>query len=243
MTEEIEEPFEPTEIEKPEPPSPEAHPVTVRSYPKTVLFYPMAIMSLVIGSLIVGLQFFIPDPLLYSRMVTLLTFIWLVIFFFNLLLVTFDFGKNFIVAIILVIVIAVLAVALYASSTGSLPFFDPSYLGLVINANSMLAFIVIFCLVIFIAWIRTRIYYVKIFHNEIVFKHGILGDVERYGTTNVMFYKEIPDIFEYLLLRSGRLTFTIPGRKTTIVMDNVPNINGVEKKVLVLLRRIEVDVD
>jgi hypothetical protein len=58
-----------------------------------------------------------------------------------------------------------------------------------------------------------------------------------------MFYKEIPDIFEYLLLRSGRLTFTIPGRKTTIVMDNVPNINGVEKKVLVLLRRIEVDID
>jgi hypothetical protein len=176
-------------------------------------------------------------------MVTLLTFIWLVIFFFNLLLVTFDFGKNFIVAIILVIVIAVLAVALYASSTGSLPIFDPSNLGLVINANSMLAFIAIFCLVIFIAWIRTRIYYVKIYHNEIVFKKGILGDVERYGTTNVMFYKEIPDIFEYLLLRSGRLTFTIPGRKNTIVMDNVPNINGVEKKVLLLLRRIEVDID
>jgi len=107
----------------------------------------------------------------------------------------------------------------------------------------MLAFILIFGLVILIAWIRSRIYYVKIFHNEIVFKKGILGDVERYGTTNVMFYKEIPDIFEYLLLRSGRLTFTIPGRKTTIVMDNVPNINGVEKKVLVLLRRIEVDVD
>ena len=243
MTEELEEPFEPTEIEKPEPPRPDVQPVTVRSYPKTVLFYPMAIMSLVIGSLIFGFQFFIPDPLLYSRMVTLLTFVWLVIFFFNLLLVTFDFGKNFIVAVILVFVIAVLALALYASSTGSLPFFDPSNLGLIINANSMLAFIVIFCLVIFIAWLRTRIYYVKIYHNEIVFKKGILGDVERYGTTNVMFYKEIPDIFEYLLLRSGRLTFTIPGRKTTIVMDNVPNINGVEKKVLVLLRRIEVDVD
>jgi len=242
MTEEIEEPFDSPESEKPEPSIPELQEVTIRSYPKTVLFYPMTIMSLVIGSLIFGFQFFIPEPF-YSRMVTLLTFVWLVIFFFNLLLVTFDFGKNFIVAIILIIVIGVLAVALYASSTGSLPFFDPSNLGLVINANSMLAFIIIFCLVIFIAWLRTRIYYVKIFHNEIVFKHGILGDVERYGTSNVMFYKEIPDIFEYLLLRSGRLTFTIPGRKTTIVMDNVPNINGVEKKVLTLLRRIEVDID
>jgi hypothetical protein len=243
MTEEIEEPFESTEVEKPEPAIPEIEPITIRSYPKTVHFYPMAIMSLVIGSLIVAFQFFIPDPLLYSRIVTLLTFIWLVIFFFNLLLVTFDFGKNFIVAIILVIVIVVLATALYASSTGTMPIFDPSNLGLVINANSMLAFIAIFCVVIFIAWIRARLYYVKIFQNEIVFKKGILGDVERYGTTNVMFYKEIPDIFEYLLLRSGRLTFTIPGRKTTIVLDNVPNINGVEKEVLVLLRRIEVDVD
>jgi hypothetical protein len=242
MTEEIEEPFEPTEIEKPEPARPEVQPVTIRSYPKTVLFYPMTIMSLIIGILIFAFQFLIPDPF-YTRIVNLLTFIWLVIFFFNLLLVTFDFGKNFIVAIILVIVIAVLAVALYASSTGSLPIFDPSNLRLIINANTMLAFILIFGLVILIAWIRTRIYYVKIFHNEIVFKKGILGDVERYGTTNVMFYKEIPDIFEYLLLRSGRLTFTIPGRKTTIVMDSVPNINGVEKKVLVLLRRIEVDVD
>lgn len=242
MTEEIEEPFEPTEIEKPEPGRPDAQEITIRSYPKTVLFYPMAIMSLIIGILIIAFQFLIPEPF-YTRMVTLLTFIWLVIFFFNLLLVTFDFGKNFIVAIILVIVVAVLAVALYASSTGSLPIFDPSNLGLIINANTMLAFILIFGLVILIAWIRTRIYYVKIFHNEIVFKKGILGDVERYGTSNVMFYKEIPDIFEYLLLRSGRLTFTIPGRKTTIVMENVPNINGVEKKVLILLRRIEVDVD
>jgi hypothetical protein len=77
-----------------------------------------------------------------------------------LLLVTFDFGKNFIVAILLVIIIVILGVALYATYTGSIPIFDPANLGLIINANSMLAFILIFGLVILIAWIRTRIYYV-----------------------------------------------------------------------------------
>ncbi|MFW9831347.1 MAG: hypothetical protein ACFFD8_06190, partial [Candidatus Thorarchaeota archaeon] len=63
------------------------------------------------------------------------------------------------------------------------------------------------------------------------------------GTSNVMVHKEICDLFEYLLFRSGRLTFTVPGRTTAIVLDNVPNINGVENKILHLLRRIEVDID
>jgi len=79
--------------------------------------------------------------------------------------------------------------------------------------------------------------------NEIIYKKGILGDVERYGTSNVMFHKEIVDIFEYLILKSGRLTFTIPGRKTSIVLDTVPRINSIEQQLLSLLRRIEVDID
>jgi hypothetical protein len=44
-------------------------------------------------------------------------------------------------------------------------------------------------------------------------------------------------------MRSGRLTITIPGRKTAIMLDNIPNINTVETKILLLLRRIEVDID
>ncbi|MFW9986104.1 MAG: hypothetical protein ACFFDJ_06050 [Candidatus Odinarchaeota archaeon] len=245
MSEENEEITPITEVEKPISPPTEIQEVTVRGYPKTVLFYPMAFISVVIAAAINLLAFIylIPDPNFYWRLVYTLTFIWFVLFLFNLLLVTFDIGKNIIVAIALIIVIVILALALYITGTGVFPFIDPSFLGLYININSMFAFFIIFLFVIFIAWIRARIYYFRITSNEIVYKKGILGDVERFGTTNVMFHKEICDIFEYLLLRSGRLTFTIPGRKTTVVLDTVPNVNKVEQQILLLLRRIEVDLD
>ena len=243
---EVEKPTPPTpEVEKPTPPTPEVQDVTIRSYPKTVLFYPMAFISIIIAAAIYLLAFIylIPDPNLYWRLVYTQTFIWFVLFLFNLLLVTFDFGKNIIVAIAMIIVITILALALYVTGTGVFPFIDPSFLGLYVNINSMFPFFIVFLFVIFIAWIRARIYYFRVTSNEIIYKKGILGDVERFGTTNVMLHKEINDIFEYLLLRSGRLTFTIPGRKTTVVLDTVPNINKVELKILTLLRRIEVDLD
>jgi hypothetical protein len=244
MSEENEEIIPIEEVEKPPLPTEEVQEVTVRSYPKSVLFYPMAFISLAIAAAIFFLAIIYPiDPILYARLVYTLTFIWFVLFLFNLLLVTFDFGKNIIVAISLIIVILVLALALYFTATGAFPLFDPSLLLLYINLNGMLGFFILFLFVIFIAWIRTRFYYFRVTSNEIVYKKGILGDMERFGTSNVMFHKEISDIFEYLLLRSGRLTFTIPGRKTAVVLDTVPNVNKVEQEILLLLRRIEVDLD
>ncbi|MFX1564120.1 MAG: hypothetical protein ACFFDP_12520, partial [Promethearchaeota archaeon] len=86
-------------------------------------------------------------------------------------------------------------------------------------------------------------YYFRITPNEILYKKGLLGDVERYGTSNVSVHKEIRDLFEYILFLSGRLTITVPGRKLAIVIDNVPRINTVELKIMTLLRRIEIDID
>ncbi len=56
----------------------------------------------------------------------------------------------------------------------------------------MLEFILIFVLVIFIAWLRTRIYYVKIYHNEIVFKKGILGDVDLTLCQRARLFRDYP---------------------------------------------------
>ena len=242
-----------TEEAFPPPPAPEkaAEPVEeineviIRSYPKTVLFYPMAIISLVAAGVlqISFLFFFVVDPALYLRILSIVSFFWLLIFFFNLLLVTFDFGKNIIIGIVFLIIIIVLGIVVVFLLYGSIPWIDPSLLGLQINLNASLAFFIIFLGAIFIAWLRAQFYYFKVTPNEIIYKKGILGDVERYGTSNVMFHKEISDIFEFLILRSGRLTFTIPGRKTSIVLDTVPRINTIEQKLLLLLRRIEVDID
>lgn len=225
------------------PPSIELQEVTVREYPKTIVFYPMIFVSLIIGSLMYLMPVFVFDPTLLTNLLNTLTFIWLILFLFNLLVVTFEFGKHIVVALALIIVIAVLIVALAMTIYGYFPWINPANLQLFINPQALIAFFIIFSFVIFLSWIKTRMYYFRITPNEIIYKKGILGDVERYGTSNVMVHKEIIDLFEYLLLRSGRLTFTVPGRKTAIVLDNVPNINSAENKILQLLRRIEVDID
>jgi hypothetical protein len=217
--------------------------VTVREYPKTVLFYPMLFVSLILALTSFLIPIFVVDPGLQISLLYTITFIWFVMFFFNLLVVTFEFGKSIIVALALIVVIVVLVVALVFTLYGYLFVINPSSLQLSMNVQSYLAFFFVFLFVIFLSWIKTRMYYFRITPNEIIYKKGIMGDVERYGTSSVTVHKEIPDLFEFLLMRSGRLTIAIPGRKTVIMLDNIPNINSVEKKILHLLRRIEVDID
>jgi hypothetical protein len=223
----------------------EINEVIIRSYPKTVLFYPMAIISVIVA-VILGISiilYAIPNPLLYQQILNTVTFLWLLIFFFNLFLVTFDFGKTVVLGLIFLVIVIVLGIAVVFLLYGYVPWIDPALLGLQINLNAILAFLLIFTAAIFIAWLRAQVYYFKVTPNEIIYKKGLIGDVERYGTANVMFHKEISDIFEFLILRSGRLTFTVPGRKTAILLDTVPRINVIEQKLLYLLRRIEVDID
>ncbi len=232
--------------EKPEKePEAELQDVIVREYPKTVLLYPMIIISLILAIAAMLVSLFILDPILQTTWLFTIGFIWFVLFFFNLLIVTFEFGKSVIVALALILVIIVLVVVLVLTQYGIGPLtgINPAALRLFISVEAYLTFFLIFAFLLFLSWIKTRIYYFKITPNEIIYKKGIMGDVERYGTSNVMVHKEIPDVFEFLLLRSGRLSFTVPGRKAPITLDNVPRINTIEIKILYLLRRIEVDID
>ena len=52
--------------------------------------------------------------------------------------------------------------------------------------------------------------------------------------------KEIKDILEYALARSGRLVLVPQGESRAIVIDNVPSINRVEAQVQHLLSRLRV---
>jgi membrane protein implicated in regulation of membrane protease activity len=188
------------------------------------------------------LQWFLPDPL-KTQLAPLMGFVWFVFFTFNLMVISFEFGKGIVVAIFLLLVITILAAALLFTVWGVTLWINPAYLGLIVNANTLLAFFLVFGLVILLSWVSTRFFYFRVTHNEIIYKKGILGDVERYATANVTVHKEITDIFEYVLFRSGRLTIEVPGRKLAIPIDNIPRINRVEHKVLHLLGRIEIDKD
>ena len=93
-----------------------------------------------------------------------------------------------------------------------------------------------------IIWITRYLDYWEFLPNEILHNHGPFSDLERFPTTNLKFDKEIPDILEYALLRSGRLVLHIPGQPRAIVLDNVLWINSKEEELKRLLSRMEVRI-
>ena len=65
----------------------------------------------------------------------------------------------------------------------------------------------------------------------------------RWSTEGLEMNKEIYDIAEYILLRSGRLVFQPMTSKKAIVLDNVPNVTRIEKSTNDLLSHIAVRIN
>ena len=78
--------------------------------------------------------------------------------------------------------------------------------------------------------------------NELLHHQGLWGDLDRFPAPGVRIDKEITDVFEYLLLRSGRLILHVSSEKRAIVLDNVPFITRKEKALTQLLGTLQVAV-
>jgi hypothetical protein len=78
--------------------------------------------------------------------------------------------------------------------------------------------------------------------NELLHHHGFLSNLERLSAPNLRMEKEINDIFEYLLLRSGRLIIYTSNDRQPIVLDNVPFIDRKEAAVNRVLGALQVQV-
>ena len=98
----------------------------------------------------------------------------------------------------------------------------------------------IFALIFLLVLINTRFSYYEVNHREILHHHGYLGDITRVPTAGLTHNKEIYDVLEFLLLRSGRLIFYPASSRNAIVIDNVININKVESRIKEMLSVIAV---
>jgi hypothetical protein len=78
--------------------------------------------------------------------------------------------------------------------------------------------------------------------NELLHHHGILSDLERFSSPNLRIDKEINDIFEFVLLRSGRLILHPSNERRAIVLDNIFFINSKEEAITKLLGALQVQV-
>jgi hypothetical protein len=92
-------------------------------------------------------------------------------------------------------------------------------------------------------FVNTRFNYYEIKHNEILHHTGFLGSVKRFPSPNLRMSKDITDVFEYLLLMSGKIVLSPATEKEAIVLENVIGIRGIEKKIQELLGTLQVEIE
>lgn len=176
----------------------------------------------------------------------LLGVLFLGIFAFNLLIMAIDFPRFTVVAIILLVLLA-LFFLLWIGAYFDYDLMRPArqILGsiyAVANSGFYFTLATILTIVFGIVYITRYLDYWEILPNEILHHHGPLSDLERYPTLNLKFDKEIPDVFEFLMLGAGRLVLHVTEERKAIVLDNVLFINSKEEALKKLMSRLEVRV-
>ena len=224
------------ETASPTPPAEELQHVIVRAYPKVVYFYLTWIASFVC----MLLQ---PDNVTDATLgrSELIGQIWMSLFTFNILVISFEFSRIRSVALTFLVIAIVLA-ASQLGWLGDITGFLQG-LGLVMNKAFYGCVGVIFSLIFLLVFINTRFSYWEIQPNEILHHHGFLGDVHRYPTRGLRMKKEITDVLEYILLKSGTLVLDPQGEQRPIVLENVIGLNRVEDKIQRLLGTLKVRLD
>jgi hypothetical protein len=171
--------------------------------------------------------------------------LFLLVLAINLVVISFDFPRTtsltlffFVVAVgVILWMVFRLNPNMLPGVTGFInsiqPFGNPTF-------YFMFALIMI-CLYIGVA-ISARFDYWEVRPNELLHHHGVLSDLERFSAPNLRINKEINDVFEYLLLRSGRLIVHASSERKAIVLENVFFINRKETQITRMLGALQVQV-
>lgn len=112
------------------------------------------------------------------------------------------------------------------------------------TAASYFFFGIYFGVCAFISWVKTRLNYVVVEHNELQFhKNALFGDRERVSLLNPRIEVRVPDMLEYFhpFYRAGQIIIHAPDR--TIVLDNVLQIRAVERVLDRLTGTLSVKID
>lgn len=218
--------------------------ITIRSWPKVIFLYPVMVTALVCG--VYQLFACTPSeagaPVIPSEGAGLLFFIVLCL---NLLVISFEFSRFKTLAIFF-FALAIVFFLLYLSTRIEVfAFLRDLFQNFHISLSTSFYFaITIYLLVIFLmVFVNTRFDYWIIRSNEILHKEGFLGDVRRFPSPNLKMTKEIPDVFEFLLLGAGRVVLYPASEKQAIVLDHVLRANHAESAIQELLSALAVEIE
>ncbi|MGE3173578.1 MAG: hypothetical protein AB7O97_13220 [Planctomycetota bacterium] len=217
----------------PTPPVAEAAPesVIIRPWPKVVFLYPTTVAALLAFLLrLLGVE----ERILGNTFMCVLCM--------NLFVFSFDFSRIKSITFVIGGICALLLLLWLDTKMNVTGFLGNLFGGIDIRMNAAFygflgAFLVFVLLVVFV---NSRFHYYEVNAREILHHHGYLGDITRWSTDGLEMNKEIYDMAEYILLRSGRLIFMPATSKKAIVIDNVAKVNRVEERVNDLLSHVAV---
>lgn len=170
---------------------------------------------------------------------------FLVIFALNLIVFAFDFPRTTSLTLFFFIAAAVLGLLLtFRLNEQILPTLNAvlkSYRPLA-NATFYFSIFGIIAAIFIAVFINVQFDYWEVAPNELLHHHGFLSNLERFSAPSLKIDKEITDIFEYFLLRSGRLILHPSNERRAFVLDNVMNITKKEAQLTRMLGALQVQV-
>ena len=180
----------------------------------------------------------------FSSTQNVLGVLFMAVFALNLLIMAIDFPRF----TILLIILGAAALAFFFLWLNVYYDLIPPLVELlesvfvVANAGFYFSIAAIITGILAVIWVTRYLDFWEILPNEILHNHGPFSDLERYPTMNLKFDKEIPDILEYAILRSGRLVLHVGNEQKAIVLDNVLWIDTKEERLKKLMSRLEVRI-
>ena len=209
------------------------------SYPKIVFLYPTFLASLAAG------LWMLLSGNAESATSHVVSMIFLAIFAANLVVLSFDFPRTTSLTVFFFLVaVGVVLWTVFRLNADLLPRVTAVLAKLNPQANSTFYFVItgVFAVIYVGVLISTRFDYWEVRPNELLHHHGFMSDLKRYSAPHLRIDKEINDIFEYLLLRSGRLILHSSQERRAIVLENVFCINRKEEELTRMLGALQVQV-
>lgn len=216
--------------------------IVLVSYPKIVFLYPTALAAL--GAAIY-LSFAQQSLDTTNTAAIILSVLFLGVWAANQAVLAFDFPRASSLVLVLLFVMVIMGgVLLSVLKPDVLPWvaarlktFHP-----LANATFYWTFCISLGLAMLGAMLVARFDRWEARPNQLLHHQGLWGDLDRFPAPGTRIEKEITDVFEYLLLRSGRLILHIRSEPRPVVLDNVLFIARKEKALTQLLGTLQVDV-
>lgn len=209
------------------------------SYPKIVFLYPTFLAALVAGIYMLTIG---NEETTSAHTVSL---VFLIIMALNLVVLSFDFPRTTSLTLFFFFVAVIIGLwSLFRFNPDLLPAVTGIIAAMTPFANSSFFFTItgLLLLVYIGVAISVKFDYWEVRPNELLHHHGFLSDLERFSAPSLRIDKEINDVFEYMLLRSGRLILHPSNERRAIVLENVFFINRKESEITQMLGALQVQV-